>query len=61
MSNGNHINDRISRIEEIIDQLEAGDVSLNDAKTLREEAHDEIAALREELGFDEGELVGDEL
>ncbi|ERH09512.1 MAG: hypothetical protein J07HX64_01269 [halophilic archaeon J07HX64] len=48
---------RIDRLEEIAEQLEAGEIDLATAKELREEADDHLAWLREELDVDGGTLV----
>lgn len=51
------IDDRIERIETIIDKLESGDPSLSEAATLRDEAHEHIETLREELAVSDGTVV----
>lgn len=51
------IESRIDRLEEIAETLEDGDIGLETAKELREEADDHLAALREALDVDEGELI----
>lgn len=51
------IESRIDRLEEIAETLEDGDVGLETAKELREEADDHLVALREALDVDEGELI----
>lgn len=51
------IESRIDRLEEIAETLEDGDVGLETAKELREEADDHLVALREALDVDDGELI----
>ena len=51
------IQERIDRLEEIAERLEAGEVDLPTAKQLREEADDHLAWLRAELELESGSLV----
>ena len=51
------IESRIDRLEEIAETLEDGDVGLETAKELREEADDHLVSLREALDVDDGELI----
>lgn len=48
---------RIARLEEIAEALEAGEIGLQQAKELREEADDHLVALREELDVGDGEII----
>lgn len=48
---------RIERLETIAETLEAGDVSLERAKALREEADDHLQALRTALDVGDGDLI----
>lgn len=48
---------RIDRLEAIAETLEAGEVSLERAKQLREEVDEHLAALREELDVGDGEII----
>lgn len=51
------IGDRIDRLEEIAETLEDGDVGLESAKALREEADVHLEALREELAVGAGDII----
>jgi len=51
------IGDRIERLETIAETLEEGEVALDRAKELREEADDHLEALREELDVGDGEII----
>jgi exonuclease VII small subunit len=51
------IGDRIDRLEEIAETLEAGTVDLARAKELREEADDHLEWLRAELDVGDGDIV----
>jgi len=58
------IEDTINRLEEIAETLEEGEIGLETAKELREEADDHLEALREALDVGDGELIeidGDEI
>ena len=49
------IGDRMDRLEEIAETLEAGDVDLSTAKELRTEADDHLSVLRAELDVDDAD------
>lgn len=51
------ISDRISRLEEIAETLEEGEVGLDTAKELREEADEHLERLREALDVGDGEII----
>jgi exonuclease VII small subunit len=51
------IQDRIDRLEEIAETLEAGEIDLVTAKDLREEADDLLRWLRDELAVGDGEII----
>lgn len=51
------IENRIDRLEDIAERLEEGDVGLETAKELREEADEHLEALREELDVGDGEII----
>jgi len=51
------IQQRIDRLEEIAERLEAGEVGLATAKELREEADEHLSWLRSELDIESGTLV----
>ena len=54
----------IDRLEEIAETLEDGDIGLEMAKKLREEADEQLAMLRDVLGVGDGDIIeidGDEL
>lgn len=57
MSENASIDERIARLEEIAETLEAGEVGLDRAKELREEADDHLLALREELDVGDGDII----
>lgn len=50
------IQERVTRIEEIIEVLEAGDVSLEMAKELRDEAHELLAEIDDHLDVGDGSV-----
>lgn len=55
---------RIDRLESIAEILEDGEVGLERAKELREEADDHLEALRAELDVGDGDIIeldGDEI
>jgi exodeoxyribonuclease VII small subunit len=54
--NGN-IGERLARLEEIAETLEEGEVGLEQAQTLREEADEQLATLREALDVGDGEII----
>lgn len=51
------INGKVDRIERIIETLETGDVSLEEAKALREEGRSLLAELEEDLDVGDGTVV----
>ena len=54
----------IDRLEEIAETLEDGEVGLETAKELREEADEKLAMLRDTLDVGDGDIIeidGDEL
>ena len=54
----------IDRLEEIAETLEDGDVGLETAKELREEADEKLTMLRDTLDVGDGDIIeidGDEL
>lgn len=54
----------IDRLEEIAETLEDGEVGLETAKELREEADEQLATLRDALDVGDGDIIeidGDEL
>ena len=58
------IEDTIDRLEEIAETLEEGEIGLETAKELREEADEHLEALREALDVGDGEIIeidGDEI
>lgn len=54
---GVDIGSRIERLEEIAEELEDGDIGLQRAKELREEADDHLETLREALDVGDGEII----
>lgn len=51
------VGDRIARLEEIAETLEAGAVDLERARELREEADDHLETLRRALDVGDGEII----
>lgn len=51
------IGDTIDRLEEIAETIEAGEVGLERAKQLREEADDQLATLQERLDVGDGNII----
>lgn len=51
------IGDRIDRLEEIAERLEEGEIGLETAKDLREEADDHLITLRDELDVGDGDII----
>lgn len=51
------IGERIDRLEEIAETLEAGEVGLETAKKLREEADEHLESLRAELDVGDGDII----
>jgi exodeoxyribonuclease VII small subunit len=48
---------RMDRVEEIIDQLDADEVSLEDGRELYDEGQDLLAEIREQLQDGDGEVI----
>lgn len=57
MSDDNPISDKVDRVEAIIEQLEDGEVSLEEAQDLREEGKELLAELEETLAVGDGEII----
>lgn len=51
------INQKMNRIEELIAQLEAGDLSINHAERLHEEGHQHIDDIRTLITQGDGEII----
>ena len=51
------IDERIDRVEAIIERLESEDVSLAEAKELRDEAAEQLTALETELNVGDGTVT----
>lgn len=51
------ISERIDRLEAIAETLEDGEIGLERAKALREEADEHLGALRGELDVGDGEII----
>jgi exodeoxyribonuclease VII small subunit len=51
------IDEKVARIEEIIETLEAGAVSLGDAKALRDEGQTLLEELEAELDVGDGDVI----
>ena len=51
------ISARIERLETIAETLEDGDIGLERAKELREEADEHLETLREELDVGDGDII----
>lgn len=51
------ISERLDRLEEIAETLEAGEIDLETAKELREEADEHLETLRSELDVGDGEII----
>lgn len=51
------ITERIDRLEEIAERLENGDIGLEHAKELREEADEHLETLREQLDVGDGDII----
>jgi len=49
--------DKVDRIETVIEQLEDGEVSLEEAQELREEGKEVLIALEETLEVGDGEII----
>ena len=57
MSDDNPISDKVDRVEAIIEQLEDGEVSLEETQDLREEGKELLAELEETLAVGDGEII----
>jgi len=57
MTDNTPISDKVDRIEAIIEQLEDGDISLEEAQELREEGEKILADLEETLAVGDGEII----
>ena len=57
MTNSTPISDKVDRIETIIEQLEDGEVSLEEAQELREEGKEVLTDLEETLEVGDGEII----
>ncbi|TKX60456.1 exodeoxyribonuclease VII small subunit [Halorubrum sp. ASP1] len=57
MANDSEIHDRLSRVEEIIDQLDADECDLDEGTALHEEGQELLAEVRELLDEGSGEVV----
>ncbi|ERH01234.1 MAG: Exonuclease VII small subunit [Halonotius sp. J07HN6] len=57
MTNETPISDKVDRVETIIEQLEDGDISLEEAQELRDEGQKILAELEETLAVADGEII----
>jgi Exonuclease VII small subunit. len=57
MTNETPISDKVDRVETIIEQLEDGDISLEEAQELRDEGQEILAELEETLAVADGEII----
>jgi len=57
MTDNTPISDKVDRIEAIIEQLEDGEVSLEEAQELREEGKEILSELEETLAVGDGEII----
>jgi exodeoxyribonuclease VII small subunit len=57
VANDAEIHDRLSRVEEIIEQLDADECDLDEGTTLHEEGEELLAEVREILDEGSGEVV----
>jgi exodeoxyribonuclease VII small subunit len=57
MSENTPVSDKVDRVEAIIEQLEDGEVSLEEAQELREEGKELLTELEETLGVGDGEII----
>jgi exodeoxyribonuclease VII small subunit len=57
MTDNTPISDKVDRIEAIIEQLEDGEVSLEEAQELREEGKEILTELEETLAVGDGEII----
>ncbi|WP_254544920.1 exodeoxyribonuclease VII small subunit [Halomarina pelagica] len=57
MAKDTDIADAIDHVNEIIDHLESDDLSLDEGETLLADGHERIAALRDRLDGEQGEII----
>lgn len=57
MTDNTPISDKVDRIEAIIEQLEDGEISLEEAQELRDEGKKILAELEETLAVGDGEII----
>jgi len=57
MSENTPVSDKVDRVEAIIEQLEDGEVSLEEAQELREEGEELLTELEETLAVGDGEII----
>ncbi|MDS0284301.1 exodeoxyribonuclease VII small subunit [Haloarcula onubensis] len=57
MANDSEIHDRLSRVEEIIEQLDADECDLDEGTALHEEGQELLTEVREVLDGGSGEVV----
>lgn len=57
MANDPDINRRLDRIEEIIEELDADELSLDEGQELHEEGHQLLTEIRDLLYDDKGEIT----
>lgn len=57
MTDPDTIEDRIDRVERIVDRLETEEVSLTEAKELRDEAKELLATIEADLDAGEGNVI----
>ena len=57
MTDNTPISDKVDRIEAIIEQLEDGEVSLEEAQELREEGKEVLGELEETLDVGDGDII----
>jgi exodeoxyribonuclease VII small subunit len=57
MSENTPVSDKVDRVEAIIEQLEDGEISLEEAQELREEGKELLAELEETLAVGDGEII----
>lgn len=60
MAKDSNIKQRMDRVEEIIDQLDADEVSLEDGRELYDEGQELLAEIRERIRDGEGIIIEDE-
>ncbi|RJX51770.1 exodeoxyribonuclease VII small subunit [Halonotius pteroides] len=57
MSENTPVSDKVDRVEAIIEQLENGEVSLEEAQELREEGEELLTELEGTLAVGDGEII----